>query len=118
VTADSGVPEVAGAGNSGVRQVPLAAPGAGPYAVAVGPDGALWVTLVHAGQVARVNAGGVVVLHDLGAPDCRPCLIVAGPDEALWFTRSGDDRIGDDRIGRITVDGEVDAVDPTAGGPS
>ena len=28
----------------------------GPYAVTAGPDGAMWVTLVHAGAVARVTS--------------------------------------------------------------
>ena len=30
----------------------------GPYALTTGPDGALWVTLVHAGEVARVGMDG------------------------------------------------------------
>ncbi len=35
----------------------------GPYALAAGPDGAMWVTLVHSGQIARVTveAGDVTV---------------------------------------------------------
>ncbi len=36
-------------------EVPL---GSGPYALAAGPDGALWATLVHAGQIARVSVDG------------------------------------------------------------
>lgn len=30
----------------------------GPYALAAGPDGAMWVTLVHRGAITRVGAGG------------------------------------------------------------
>ena len=78
-------------------EVPL---GSGPYALAAGPDGALWVTLVHTGQIARVGVDGETETHDLGAPGCRPSIIVAGSDGALWFTRGGDDRIG-----RITTTG-------------
>jgi virginiamycin B lyase len=76
--------------------------GAGPYGTAAGPDGAVWVTLVHGGAIARVMPGGDVEVFPLGAPDARPSLICAGRDGALWFTRSGDDRIG-----RIAVDGSL-----------
>ena len=74
---------------------------AGPYALAAGPDGALWVTLVHSGSIARVTVGGDVTVYPV-APECRPSIITAGPDGALWFTRTGDDRIG-----RITTAGEL-----------
>jgi virginiamycin B lyase len=53
-------------------QVPVGAPGAGPYALASGPDGALWVTLVHSGEIARVSVDGTVAVHALGAPKSRP----------------------------------------------
>src|ERR1700712_4235816 len=72
----------------------------GPYALAPGPDGALWVTLGHAGAIARIGVDGVADVHPVAAA-ARPSLITAGPDGALWFTRSGDDRIG-----RITSDGK------------
>ena len=81
----------------------------GPYAVAAGADGAMWVTLVHAGAVARVTADGSLTTFAV-SPDSRPSLITAGRDGALWFTRCGDDRIG-----RITVDGEQSAVELTTG---
>ena len=80
----------------------------GPYALTVGPDGAMWVTLVHSGHIARVPASGSaadVALYPVG-PDTRPSIITTGPDGALWFTRTGDDRIG-----RITVTGEMRAFD-------
>jgi virginiamycin B lyase len=65
----------------------------GPYALAAGPDGALWVTLVHGGAIARVTTDGHVRVFPV-APGCRPSIITAGPDGAMWFTRNGDDRIG------------------------
>ena len=83
---------------------------AGPYGIAVGPDDAIWLTLVHSGQVARLDPDGETDVFDLGAPDCRPMVITAGPEGALWFTRSGDDRIG-----RITVDGEHSSFAVAAG---
>jgi virginiamycin B lyase len=82
----------------------------GPYALAAGPDGAMWVTLVHAGAVARI--GDTVTVHPVGA-ESRPSQIVAGPDGALWFTRTGDDHIG-----RVTVDGDLTGFAlPAGSGP-
>ena len=77
-------------------QVPV---GGGPYALAAGPDGALWVTLVHGDQVARVAMDGQVETFAVGS---KPSIITAGGDGALWFTCSGDDTIG-----RITTGGEL-----------
>ncbi len=41
--------------------------GGGPYALAAGPDGALWVTLVHGGEIARVTVEGEV---ERSTPGC------------------------------------------------
>jgi virginiamycin B lyase len=68
----------------------------GPYALAAGPDDALWVTLVHAGEVARV-AGDDVRRFAVGE---KPQQIVAGPDGALWFTLA-------DSIGRLSTSGAL-----------
>jgi virginiamycin B lyase len=73
--------------------------GGGPYALAAGPDGALWVTLVHGGEIARVSVEGEVTRFDAGV---RPSIITVGPDGALWFTRA-------DGIGRLTTAGELSA---------
>ena len=80
-----------------LEAVPVGADGSGPYAVTTGPDGALWVTLIHAGQIARVSLDGTVRVHPLDSPTCQPAQLTVGPDKALWFTRSGD------AIGRITT---------------
>lgn len=65
-------------------------PGAGPYGIAVGPDGALWITLIHSGAIARLSDDQCTV-YELDSPTCRPAQITTGPDGALWFTRSEDD---------------------------
>jgi virginiamycin B lyase len=69
----------------------------GPYAVAAGPDGAVWVTLVHGDRIARVTVEGEVTTFDAGT---RPTLITPGPDGALWFTRA-------DAVVRMTTGGEL-----------
>jgi virginiamycin B lyase len=108
--------------------------GGGPYALAAGPDGAMWVTCVHGGEVARVSLDGEVRTFDAGP---RPMIIAAGPDGALWFTRAdaivrmttagaqtafameapfgivaGPDRAlwftATDRVGRLALDGRID----------
>ena len=43
-------------------------PGRGPVRAQAGPDGALWVTLVHSGEIARVTVDGEVDVFSLGAP--------------------------------------------------
>ncbi|SOD66627.1 ATPase components of ABC transporters with duplicated ATPase domains [Streptomyces zhaozhouensis] len=75
----------------------------GPYALALGPDGALWFTLVHAGAVGRLAPDGRIDTHPLDDPGCAPTVIAPGPDGALWFTRYGDHRVGRiDTRGRAT----------------
>ncbi|MCT2592881.1 ATP-binding cassette domain-containing protein [Streptomyces sp. N2-109] len=93
-----------------VTHIPVADAAAGPYALTAGPDGALWITLVHSGEVARLTVdgqadsqpGGRVDRFALDVPACGPTIITPGPDGALWFTRSQDHRIG-----RITTDGKA-----------
>lgn len=75
----------------------------GPYSVAVAADGSVWVTLIHAGAIVQVNAGGIVRRFELDSPGARPAIIVAGLDDVIWFTR-----MGDHKIGRIGPDGSRD----------
>jgi virginiamycin B lyase len=92
-----------------ITRTPLGAPGAGPYAL-VHAGGALWVTLVHTGLVARLVPGAPPALIDLGNRAARPSLLAAGADGAVWVTRGGDDRID-----RIAADGTRDSVAVPAG---
>ncbi len=62
--------------------------GAGPYGIAAGPDGALWLTFAHSGRIARLTLDGELDEHPdehpLESPGCRPTVITPGPDGALW----------------------------------
>jgi virginiamycin B lyase len=87
-----------------IREIPVADKGAGPYGITAGPDGALWLTFAHSGQIARLTIDGELKEYPLDSPTCRPTVITPGPDGALWFTRSQDHQIG-----RITVDGGTEA---------
>lgn len=47
--------------------------GSGPYALAVGPDGHVWCTLVHAGRIARLTPStGHVEEFALDSPTAAP----------------------------------------------
>jgi virginiamycin B lyase len=78
----------------------VASDGAGPYGVTTGPDGALWLTLVHSGQISRIGPDDEVTTHTLDAAGCGPSVIsgpfgiATGPDGALWFTEMTTDTIG------------------------
>jgi streptogramin lyase len=69
-----------------ITQLRTSDPEADPYEIVTAPDGALWVTLVHAGRLVRVGLDGRVDMHELDAPGCRPSLITRGHDGALWLT--------------------------------
>lgn len=60
-----------------VTQFRLTDDKAGPYGIAAGPDGALWLTLVHRGSVARLTLDGAFEEYALDAADCRPTVIAA-----------------------------------------
>ena len=51
----------------------------GPYALAAGRDGAMWVTLVRSGEIARVTVEGGLDVYPVG-PESKPSIIAAGPD--------------------------------------
>ena len=56
--------------------------GGGPYAITTGPDGALWFTMVHSGQIGRLVPGGELTCYPLD-PGCRPTINVTGPDNSM-----------------------------------
>lgn len=89
-----------------VREFTVSDADAGPYALAEGPDGALWFTLVHRGAVARRDPDdGRVTVHPVGD---GPTVIAPGPDGALWFTE-----YRAHRIGRITPEGHYASFAPS-----
>src|SRR5688572_8350801 len=85
-----------------IREIGVAGEHAGPYDITPGPDGALWLTLVQMGAIARLALDGSSSIYPLDSAVCKPGIITAGPDGALWFTR-----FDDHQIGRITTAGET-----------
>jgi virginiamycin B lyase len=91
------------------REVALPA-GSAPYAIARTPDGALWVTLVTAGVLARLAPeGDGFTLHEPVAGPCQPMQVAVGADGSVWYTR------GDDRLGRLDGAGGQSVVELPAG---
>ena len=66
-----------------IREFPIFDERSGPYGITTGPDGALWITLVNAGAIARLGVDGQVRTFPLDDASCRPSIITAGPDGAL-----------------------------------
>ena len=70
--------------------------------IAVGKDGALWITDSYNRQILRMTTKGTFTGYRLTLRE-TPDSIAAGPDKALWFTSNGDTP----SIGRITTDGAI-----------
>ena len=88
-----------------MQELRVTDPTAGPYGVVAGPDGALWITLVHGGRIARLTVDGDVEEYPLDSAASGPSIITVGGDGALWFTRNRDDRIG-----RVTTEGKQSSI--------
>jgi virginiamycin B lyase len=80
--------------------------------MAVGSDGALWITDIYNEQIVRMTTQGTYTnfpLHYYSAPYG----ITGGPDKALWFTfASGSKGPG---IGRITTSGRIKIYSASSG---
>ncbi len=60
-------------------------PESAPYAIAAGPDGALWFTDFSAHKIGRITVGGTLTLQSPIPPTSSPYDITAGSDGAMWF---------------------------------
>ena len=89
-----------------IEEYRVADAGAGPYGITTGADGALWLSLVHAGQIARRSIDGARTRSCTSSTTGRPSLITSGPDGALWLTESQGNRIA-----RITTSGELSSFE-------
>jgi virginiamycin B lyase len=75
-------------------------PASRPSLLALGPDGAVWITRGGDDRIDRVD--GVDGTRRSFAVGGGPYGIAVGPDGAVWFTA-----IGADAVGRLGPDGEV-----------
>src|SRR5258706_434580 len=87
-----------------VTQYPLPADGNSvPFAIAPGPDGALWFTeAASAEKIGRITTGGAITEFTVPTAGSFPCGIVTGSDGAMWFTENSGTKVG-----RITTAGII-----------
>lgn len=77
---------------SAIEVYDVAGPTGGPYGVAVTRDGAVWSTLVHAGEVVRKAPGGGFSRFALGE-GAQPAQVAAAGDDSVWVTDGARDRV-------------------------
>jgi virginiamycin B lyase len=68
-----------------------------PFAITVGPDGALWFTESMADQIGRVTTTGTFSEYPLpsrASVHANPEAITVGPDGAVWFTEPLTGKLG------------------------
>lgn len=76
---------------------------AGPNAITLGNDGAIWFTERTASKIARITVNGVITEYPTPTPNADPYGIASLPGECapghgdIWFTE-----VGANKIGRIT----------------
>ncbi len=85
-----------------ITEFPIPTPGAAPFGVAAGPDGAVWFTEFNANQIGRVAPGNIIAEYPIPSTSSFPNGIAPGPDGALWFTE-----LLANKIGRITTSGAI-----------
>ncbi len=60
--------------------------GVGPFAIAAGPDGALWFTEHVGNRIGRITTGGVLTEFIIPTANADPLGLATGPDGNLWIT--------------------------------
>lgn len=85
-----------------IRQFSLPTAQSLPQAIAVGPDGNLWVGETYGNNIARITPVGTVKEFPLPATQVAPEGMVRGPDGNLWFLVGGPPQVG-----RITPHGVI-----------
>ena len=75
-----------------ITEFDLPDPGANPYAITWGPDGALWFAEFGAGKIGRMTTTGTV--SEFAVPGGTPSRITNGPDGNLWFADPKTNSIG------------------------
>jgi poly(3-hydroxybutyrate) depolymerase len=85
-----------------MRVFRLPEPGAEPFDIAAGADGAMWFTEFAADKIGRISPDGVISQFSVPTAGAGPYQIAAGPAGTMWFTE-----YNDSKIGRVTSAGRV-----------
>jgi streptogramin lyase len=82
----SGDPQHIGRISPGGQPQKSPAPGADPFGITFGPDGAYWFAEFAGNKVGRMTTGGDVTELDGLSPGSGPRFIAAGPGNTLWVS--------------------------------
>ncbi len=66
----------------------------GPWNIAKGPDGNMWVVATGTAEVLKVAPNGSFTVYPMPSPSYRLQGIVVGSDGNLWFAEAGNNSIG------------------------
>ncbi|MEQ1516804.1 MAG: hypothetical protein ABL931_09975, partial [Usitatibacteraceae bacterium] len=77
--------------------------GSHPHDVAVAPDGSVWYTAQHSGELGLLDPKSGKTEHIALGKGSSPHGVIVGPDGAAWVTDSGQNAI-------VRVDGKTKAV--------
>jgi poly(3-hydroxybutyrate) depolymerase/sugar lactone lactonase YvrE len=96
-----------------LRVFRLPTPGAEPFDIVAGPDGAMWFTEFHADRIGRISPSGKITEYRVPTAGAGPYQIAAGPGGTVWFTEYYTARIGRVTGGQVS---EVNLPRPSLGG--
>jgi len=78
-----------------VLEYSLPTASSGPYGLAEGPDGNMWIVEQTANKIARMSPdGSSFTEYQIPTPDSRPWGMTLGPDSNLWFAEGDGNKIG------------------------
>lgn len=77
-----------------VHDYAIPTPGAQPWGIAAGKDGALWFTEWAGNKIGRVTTDGAFSEFALPTPNAKPQGIARARDGSLWFVETGANNIG------------------------
>lgn len=83
-----------------------------PSAIALGPDGNVWMTDRPANKIGRLTANGTYTAFAIPTANAIASGITLGPDGNLWFAEFGP---SPNKIGRATPDGVITEFSLAAG---
>lgn len=90
-------------GTGAITRFPTAASNSEPGGLALGPEGDVWFTEMHAGEIGRITLSGEKSEFAEGLTQGEPIGIVAADDGDLYFTERGHEGA----VGQITPGGTI-----------
>ncbi len=90
-------------GTGKITRFPAAVSSSEPGGLALGPEGDIWFTEIHAGKIGRITPSGEKTEFEEGLTQGEPIGIAAADDGDLYFTERGHEGA----VGQITPKGTI-----------